>query len=491
MNKVIKKISIVLCFVTVVFMGLTKASAALPSSISGINSIETLNYNGYDQLIYKTYSKGVLFCSQFHIQGVGTSCSLSSSQWSMPTQAGVAAIVDKYNASPSKKSYYYAELALNEFLYYYETKDTNNRISSARDVRNTSGVKPFYDAAVKAYNDAKTKFEVTLTVSSNKLTFTESGNYYVSNKLTVSGTSNYEVAVSGATGVEVYNKSGNSFYVRVPSTSVVAGKTVTVKVAVKGTKSIKVAKKYNCGNNTQSLVPNMTSTTPVNGSDSIEGSITKKQITKLKISKQDITTKKELPGATLVLKDKNGKEIAKWVSKEEPHYIEGLEPGKYFLTETIAPEGYKLSKETIEFTLELDGKVKEVVMYNAHESKYVVKISKQDITTKEELPGATLIIKDEDGNEVARWVSGEEPHYLELKKGNYILTEIQAPNGYDLSYEVIKFTVGDKGEVETYVVMYNSKTPDTADKNIILIVIAMVGAIGGLGFSAYKLKHQK
>ena len=105
MNKVIKKISIVLCFVAVVFMGLTKASAALPSSISGINSIETLNYNGYDQLIYKTYSKGVLFCAQFHIQGVGTSCSLSSSQWSMPTQAGVAAIVEKYNASPSKKSY--------------------------------------------------------------------------------------------------------------------------------------------------------------------------------------------------------------------------------------------------------------------------------------------------------------------------------------------------------------------------------------------------
>lgn len=493
MNKIIKKLTIVLCFVAVIFIGINKANAAsFPNSISGIILSDTLKYNGYDQMVYKTYSNGVVFCASFHTSGIGTSCKLSSSQWSMPVQAGVAAIVDKYNASQSKQNYYYAELALNEFLYYYETKDTINRISSTRDVRNSSGVKTYYDAAVNSYNDAKTKFEVKISTESGKLSFTESDKYYVSNKVTVSGTSKYEVALSGATKAEVYNKSGNSFYVRVPSDSVKAGETVTVKVAVKGSKSIKIVKKYNCGSGTQEVVPNITDSTTVNGSDSMEGSITKKEeVTKLKISKQDVTTKEELPGATLVLKNEAGKTVDTWESGEEPHYIEGLEPGKYYLTETIAPEGYKLSEDTIEFTLEADGKVKEVVMYNTHESKYIVKISKQDITTKEELPGATLIVKDENGNEIERWVSGEEPHYLELKKGNYILTEIQAPNGYDLSYEVIKFTVGDNGEVETYVVMYNSKTPDTADKNIVLIVIAMLGAVAGAGFSVYKLKHQK
>ena len=493
MSKLIRKMSILLCFVAVIFVGLNKVSAALPNTISGINGSETLNYNGYDQMIYKTYSNGVVFCAKFHIQGVGSSCTLSSSNFSVPTQAGVAAIVDKYNASASKQNYYNAELALNEFLYYFETKDSNNRISTNRDVRNTSGVKAYYDAAVNAYNNAKANFEVKLSTSSSKLDFTESDGYYVSNKITVSGTDKYAVSLSGSKDAKVYNQSGNSFYVRIPVDSVKAGETVTIKVTVNASKTIKVAKKYACGGNTQDVVPNITETTTKTSSASIQGDITKEEVevTKLKISKQDITTKEELPGATLVLKDKKGNEIDKWVSTDKPHYIEGLQPGEYTLTETIAPKGYKLSEDTIEFTLEADGKIKEVIMYNTHESKYKVKISKQDITTKQELPGATLIIKDEEGNEIAKWVSGEEPHYLELEKGNYILTEIQAPNGYDLSYEVIKFTVGDNGEVETYVVMYNSKTPDTADKNIIFIVIAMAGALAGLGFSAYKLKHQK
>ena len=90
--------------------------------------------------------------------------------------------------------------------------------------------------------------------------------------------------------------------------------------------------------------------------------------------------------------DKDGKEIDKWVSTNEPHYIEGLEEGEYILTEIIAPNGYVLSKETIKFTLEANGSVKEVVMYNTKTT--IVKISKQDVTTKKELPGATLVVKN-------------------------------------------------------------------------------------------------
>lgn len=42
-----------------------------------------------------------------------------------------------------------------------------------------------------------------------------------------------------------------------------------------------------------------------------------------------------------------------------------------------------------------------------------VKISKVDITTNEELPGAELVIKDKDGNEIDRWISTNKPHYVE------------------------------------------------------------------------------
>ena len=83
------------------------------------------------------------------------------------------------------------------------------------------------------------------------------------------------------------------------------------------------------------------------------------------ISKQDATTGEELYGAHLEVRDEKGNLIESWVSGKEPHQIIGLEPGKYYLTETIAPDGYELSTETVEFVVNKDGKVKDiVVMYN-------------------------------------------------------------------------------------------------------------------------------
>lgn len=460
-----------------------KSVNALPNSISGVNAGELISYDGGPRLYHKTYGNGVVFCTTFYVQGVGSSCKLSSDQWSYPVAAGIAAIIEKYNASPSTRNYYNAELAINRFLYDYETK------ASVNNVRSVTGVEEFYNAAVNAYNEAKKDFNITL--STDKLTFKLDGDKYVSNTVTVSGSNDYSITVSGVKGVS-YEQSGNDFYVTVPSTSVNDGETVTVNASVKGSKSISIAKKYDCGSGNQNITINDIEKSEKTKDAEITGEIAKeKKITKLKISKQDIANKKELPGATLVLTNEKGKEIDKWVSGTEPHYVENLEPGKYILTEIIAPDGYKLSEEKVEFVLEANNKVTQVVMYNAAENHYKVKISKQDIANKQELPGATLIVKNSKGEEIDRWVSGTEPHYLELEKGEYTLMEIQAPNGYDLSYEVIKFTVGDNGEVETSVVMYNSKTPDTSGRNIVLIISFMGLASVAATFAAYKLKHQK
>lgn len=59
----------------------------------------------------------------------------------------------------------------------------------------------------------------------------------------------------------------------------------------------------------------------------------------MEITKADLTSGVELPGATLVLTDKAGDTIEEWVSTDEAHVIHGLIPGEYVLTETIAPEG--------------------------------------------------------------------------------------------------------------------------------------------------------
>lgn len=219
-----------------------------------------------------------------------------------------------------------------------------------------------------------------------------------------------------------------------------------------------------------------------------------KNPSKVKISKQDITTKAELPGAHLVLKDSLGKVVDEWDSTTTPHYIQTLTPGTYTLSETVAPQGYLLSTETVSFTVDKDGGVeKAVVMYNKPiPDNTVVQISKRDITNEKELPGAKLVVKDAQGNIIDQWVSTTTPHLLsDLKEGKYVLIETTSPKGYGISDEVIEFEVKADGGVAKTVVMYNSPIPATADINITLVVAGLIGTIGLAGFSVFKLNQQQ
>lgn len=175
--------------------------------------------------------------------------------------------------------------------------------------------------------------------------------------------------------------------------------------------------------------------------------IMRDDITKVQISKKDLTTKEELPGAELTLTDEKGNEIDRWVSTDAPHYMERLPAGKYTLTEVTAPDGYAIA-ERVEFEVLPTGEVQTFEMFD---DTIKVKISKVDITTNEELPGAELVIKDKDGTEIDRWISTNEPHYVEkMPAGDYTLTEITAPNGYKVA-ESIDFTVLPTGEIQTVV----------------------------------------
>ena len=176
---------------------------------------------------------------------------------------------------------------------------------------------------------------------------------------------------------------------------------------------------------------------------------------KAEFSKKDLTTMEELPGAELTITDKDGKELDRWVSTETPHYIEKLPAGDYTLTEVKAPDGYAFA-ESVPFTVLPTG---EMQQFEMRDDVIKVQISKVDITTNKELPGAELIITDKDGKEIDRWVSTDTPHYIEkLPAGEYTLTEITAPDGYDIA-ESIRFTVLPTGEVQT-VVMKDARTPE-------------------------------
>lgn len=93
--------------------------------------------------------------------------------------------------------------------------------------------------------------------------------------------------------------------------------------------------------------------------------------TKGEVSKQDITTKKELEGAKLKVTDKDGKVIDEWTSGKQPHMIKNLTAGEtYTLTEVIAPKNYKIA-ESLRFSVKDTGKIQRVIMYDRPVNNYV------------------------------------------------------------------------------------------------------------------------
>jgi len=202
----------------------------------------------------------------------------------------------------------------------------------------------------------------------------------------------------------------------------------------------------------------------------IEITAVNKPIT-VEISKQDVYGN-ELAGAKMQLDNSDGKVVEKWTSDGTNHIVSKLPVGKYVLKEIAAPDGYVIATD-IRFTVDVHGNVAvenvEATATSENGNSLIVmvddttkvQISKQDITTGEELPGATIQIIDKDGNVVDEWVSTTEPHFIEaelIAGEKYTLHETAAPDGYVIANDV-EFTVNSDG-TETEVVMYDEHTPD-------------------------------
>lgn len=212
----------------------------------------------------------------------------------------------------------------------------------------------------------------------------------------------------------------------------------------------------------------------------------------VEVSKVDVYGE-ELIGADMQLENADGEIIDEWISDGTNHIVTELPAGDYTLKEIAAPDGYVIATD-IEFEVFADGTIKIrnvdstaisedgnplIVMVD---DTTKVKISKRDITTDKELPGATLQIIDEDGNVVEEWVSADEAHLVEGKLiagKEYTLKETIAPEGYEIANE-IKFTVNADGSV-TEVIMYDELTPKTTtpytgDNHSDFAAFAMLGA---------------
>ena len=206
----------------------------------------------------------------------------------------------------------------------------------------------------------------------------------------------------------------------------------------------------------------------------------------VEISKRDVYGN-ELVGAEMVLENADGETVDKWTSDGTNHIVSKLGAGEYVLKEIAAPDGYVIATD-IKFTVDVYGNVtvenvdSTAVSDNGYplitmvDDMTKVRISKKDVTTGKELPGATLQIIDENGNVVEEWVTTNEPHMIEGKLiacKEYTLKEIIAPEGYEITNE-IKFTVN-ADETVTEVVMYDEHTPDLETPPTVIIDIPHTG----------------
>ena len=239
-------------------------------------------------------------------------------------------------------------------------------------------------------------------------------------------------------------------------------------------------------------------------------------VTKVEISKKDITDSSEVPGAKLIILDKDGKKVESWTSTDKPHMVEKLPVGEYTLREEQAPDGYLIA-EDVKFTVKDTGKVQKVKMKDAHPYGKLV-IKKTDSTSKAALPGAEFELREKESGKVVEKLvtdktgtttSGKIP-IATYKNGKvektveYILVETKAPNGYELSSkkEEIRFEYkdGKTKVIEIVKEIKNTKSPSgstptgnspkTGDStNIWLpIFLAVLSACGIGGVIWYKKK---
>ena len=175
---------------------------------------------------------------------------------------------------------------------------------------------------------------------------------------------------------------------------------------------------------------------------------------------------------------------------ETTHMIRGtVEDQEYVITELKSPDGYataepvsfKTNKEQ-NLTVEMTDEITQFEFY------------KKDITSQEELEGATLQIKDKNGNIIDEWVSEKTPHKITgLKVGEtYTMLEVIAPVNYKIAQNK-EFTVSDTGEVQK-ITMYDELMPvakkvKTGDLSNPFSYLVLTGvAVLGMSLAYYRRK---
>ena len=403
MKKLFNLILIVFITIAGFMINLTGASAAAPDSIVMTNVVDLQTYIGTGRINLKTLSDGtVVYCMNLPLKNPKGMTLYKVGE----VDAGMAYIIangypNKSITGDTNKDAYLTQAAV--WWYLDETAGMTNLSHAFKNTYSDNhGLKQHIYALLDGAKKAKAEGYKAPSISINNVNTNlhyATKEYYESDVITVSAyniSGNYTVTTNNDKAT-IVDTNGNArtefaanegFVVRVSNEAFDENMKVSLTVEVKATGYINKAYNYktSSGNYQPLVVAKLyPEYSEVKANITLNGSTSQ-----IVISKQDITNKAELPGATLEVRDAEGNLIDTWVSTNEPHYIKYLKAGNYTLTETIAPEGYVLSKETITFEVKEDGSVTNVVMYNAKE-EVEVPITDSNISPMVTIVGLGLI----------------------------------------------------------------------------------------------------
>ena len=495
MKKQIKKLLVAILIAVVSYCTLTTTVNAVPQEIQLGSSQSIPGYVAGTYFTTKTTTSGdYMYCLNIH----KLTAQNSTAHLVGELDAGVAYIM--INGYPHKtftgeklKDYYITQTAL--WWYLDDTTGSSNLSASFKtNGSDQYNLRPYIKDLVAKAKAAKAKgyqkTTLSASVSDKVLSMSSDGKNYISDEIKVSSTniSEYKVSItSGPEGTSIIDKNGKSkttfsssetFRVKVP-VSKVDGTKETIKVKISATGKIYKAYEYQPDvQNQQNVTPSVITPVEEKVETSIDLSISTSKITIVKIDK---ATGNAIAGAKLVLKDSEGNEITSWTSTTLGHVIKNLPNGTYTVEETKAPDGYELSEEVVKFTIDDNSREQKIKFYNEAKER-VVNIIKVDQSTGEPLAGAVIVVKNSNGQEVARFTSTTDPYVLTgLKDGTYTVEEVSAPSGYQKSNEVYSFTL-DAEHVSHQITIENApivEVPNTGVASSILLVILGLGIIGG------------
>ena len=162
-------------------------------------------------------------------------------------------------------------------------------------------------------------------------------------------------------------------------------------------------------------------------------SFTNKQAPGLEILKTDTETGLPLAGAKFKISKPDGSTIGEYVTGEDGKInLTNLAPGVYEIEEIEAPAGYVLNPQKKSITLE-SGKTASITFVNIKNP--TLTILKLDTTTNSPLAGAIFNVQIKNGKNLGNFTSDENGlvELTGLEPGIYVISEITAPDGYQIT----------------------------------------------------------